>query len=176
MTTYTDTMCPITLSYAHELTHPVAFSTQPSQPYELVPLWKWVLASNRHPLTGRACSLNDIVVLKEGDVDGSRTRITEAMLEGMRVTVQDTLVIVFHTTLVFLPSRHPLTSVCPQEFKKRIHELDQGLSTINESIRNVSRELDTIKIEKLRLELQIKNVRADYCGGRESIKNRCTVC
>ena len=116
MTTYTgtkDALCPITLNRAHELTHPVAFKGHPSQPYELAPLWKWVLASDRHPLTGRACSLNDIVALR-GAREGN-DRVTDAVLEGMQGLVHT------HITLKY-------------EFKQRLHELETELNKMNESI------------------------------------------
>jgi hypothetical protein len=56
--------CPITLSAVHELVHPVAFTHDPTQPYELVPLWTWVMLSDRHPLSGETCFLSDIVALR----------------------------------------------------------------------------------------------------------------
>ena len=84
-----DAACPITLSFVHELLHPVAFASNPLQPYELEPLWKWMLASDhRHPLTSEPCSLSDIVALKCTDED----KCTVAMLEGMWLTLQNTKV------------------------------------------------------------------------------------
>jgi hypothetical protein len=80
-----DTACPITLSAACELRHAVAFAYAPSQPYELAPLWKWVIASDRHPLTGETCFLSDIAALQLpwGDAGAG----TEAELERMRLAI-----------------------------------------------------------------------------------------
>ena len=72
-----DAMCPIALAYVHELAHPVAFASDPSQPYELASLWEWVLASHRHPLTGRVCAVGGIMALD----CGSRARDTAAELK-----------------------------------------------------------------------------------------------
>ncbi len=83
-----DAVCPITLSTISELTHPVAFCAFPAQPYELAPLWKWVLISDRHPLTGKACSLWDIAVLYGHSAGDAR-----AVLDGLRLTISDTQVI-----------------------------------------------------------------------------------
>jgi hypothetical protein len=87
-----DAMCPITLSYVHELAQPVAFASDSSQPYELAPLWKWVLANNRHPLTGRVCAVGDITALRFSDEYCSRARDTSAVLNGMRLTSRKTQV------------------------------------------------------------------------------------
>jgi hypothetical protein len=77
-----DAMCPITLTYVHELRHPVAFASDPSQPYELAPLWEWVLASHRQPLTGQACAVGDIVALDYS----SKARDTAAVLKKAKKT------------------------------------------------------------------------------------------
>ena len=90
-----DAMCPITLDYVHELTRPVAFASDPSQPYELAPLWEWVLASDRHPLTGRVCG--DIVALRFSDEYCNKARDTAVVLEGMRLGAKK--------TQVFFPGR-----------------------------------------------------------------------
>ena len=75
--------CPITLSAVHELAHPVAFASDPAQPYELAPLWTWVLLSDRHPLSGETCFLSDIVALRlPWGVEAADE--AEAMLERMR--------------------------------------------------------------------------------------------
>jgi hypothetical protein len=81
-----DAMCPITLAYVHELTHPVAFASNPAQPYELDPLWEWVLASDRHPLTGRRCTVEDISALWFNDEYGSKARETTAALKKAQKT------------------------------------------------------------------------------------------
>jgi hypothetical protein len=86
-----DAMCPITLAYVHELTHPVAFDSDPSQPYELAPLWEWVLASDRHPLTGRVCVVGSIVALRFGD-DCNKARDTAVELKEMRLGAKKTQV------------------------------------------------------------------------------------
>jgi hypothetical protein len=84
-----DAICPITLSTVSELKHPVAIRADPAQPYELTPLWKWLLISNRHPLTGQTCSLCDIVPLQ---LCGRSGCDTEAVLEGLNLTIVDTQV------------------------------------------------------------------------------------
>jgi len=89
-----DAVCPITLALVCDLTHPVVIISSPSQPYELAPLWKWVLSSGRHPLTGEACSLSDIAALKLPWRE-SGGRDTEAVVEGMRLTIGDTQVLFF---------------------------------------------------------------------------------
>ena len=85
-----DELCPITLVAVRDLAYPVAFTSSPSQPYELAPLWKWVLSSDKHPLTGEACSLSDIAALNLPWRACGRN--TEAALEGMRLTLWDTQV------------------------------------------------------------------------------------
>lgn len=77
-----DAMCPIALAYVHELAHPVAFASDPSQPYELASLWEWVLASHRHPLTGRVCAVGGIMALD----CSSRARDTAAELKKAQKT------------------------------------------------------------------------------------------
>ena len=81
-----DAVCPITLTYVHELTHPVAFTSDTSQPYELAPLWEWVLASHRQPLTGQVCTVGDIRALQFGDAHCSKARDTGAVLKKTRKT------------------------------------------------------------------------------------------
>ena len=83
----------------------MAFASNPLQPYELEPLWKWMLASDhRHPLTGEPCSLSDIVALKCTDED----KCTVAMLEGMWLTLQN--------TKVFFS---PKNLICQREMRKK---------------------------------------------------------
>jgi hypothetical protein len=86
-----DAVCPITLSHVNELAHPVAFRSNAAQPYELAPLWKWVNASGRHPLTGRACHTREIVALRVEACDAGCNRAynSEAVLEGLRLTLQE---------------------------------------------------------------------------------------
>lgn len=93
-----DAACPITLSFVHELSHPVAFASNPSQPYDLVSLCRWVLISDRHPLNGEKCGLDDIVALQvkvfqcSGDGYDRQVHYTQAMLEGMKLTLHNTKV------------------------------------------------------------------------------------
>jgi hypothetical protein len=82
-------MCPITLTHLHELTHPVAFASDLSQPYELIPLWEWILLSKRHPLTGETNSLCDITALELPWNDGQHT---ESMLDELWSKFQETQV------------------------------------------------------------------------------------
>ena len=99
-----DASCPITLSFVHDLAHPVAFASNTSQPYELVPLSKWILTSNRNPMTGEQCTLSDVVALQhvrqcncEEEEECRQVNHTEAMLEGMKLTLQNTKVFFFNS-------------------------------------------------------------------------------
>ena len=80
--------CPITLTAIHELTHPVAFSYDPAQPYELAPLWTWILLSDRHPLSGETCFVSDIAALRL-PWRGEEEETAQAMLSTLRATMWD---------------------------------------------------------------------------------------
>ena len=134
ITAYTgppDAACPITLSYVHDLAHPVAFSSNTSQPYELAPLSKWMLVSNRHPMTGEACTLSDIVVLHvrrcSEEEELRQVDRTEAMLEGMKLTLQNT-----------------------KEFKEEYKEMEEGISKLNRTIYQLTKDLNDVMVEKVK--------------------------
>jgi hypothetical protein len=84
-----DAVCPITLSPIHDLIHPAIIISTPTQPYELESLWKWILLSKRHPLSGETCCLCDIAALELPWNDGQQT---ENLLEEMWTNFQETQV------------------------------------------------------------------------------------
>jgi hypothetical protein len=114
-----DTPCPITLATFTELEHPVALGPYAAQPYELTPLWKWVLTSGRHPLTGQVCAVQDIVVLEdppgEGTTTKQRTDRTEWALNGLWTTLQAT-----------------------QEFKHEVRRIEEELDRLNHTIEQIN--------------------------------------
>jgi hypothetical protein len=81
--------CPITLSPIHELTHAVAFSYDPAQPYELAPLWTWILLSDRHPLSGETCFLSDIAALRLPWQEEEAVGAAQTTLATLRNTMWD---------------------------------------------------------------------------------------
>ena len=102
-----DAMCPITLCFDGDLTHPVAIQPAYNQPYELTALWRWILSTKKHPLLPSiSCSLSDIVTL-----DLSGARMTESVLEVMLQTAPE-----------------------ERDFRDGVSELSDALDRLNRSI------------------------------------------
>ena len=151
-----DAMCPITLTAVQDLTHPVALQPDYSQPYELAALWRWVLSTKKHPLTGNTCSLNSIATL---DLPGAR--MTESVLEGMLQT-----------------------AIEEKEYKDRISELADSLDRLSRSIALVHRDTLDIQTEKLALEQRFQAMQVRFSARRahhhphpkNQQKKYCIVC
>jgi hypothetical protein len=139
-------VCPITLLHVNELRHPVVIRAYPAQPYELTPLWKWVLKHNRHPLTGQPCSLSDIVPLH-----GRSECDTEAVLEGLNLTSMDALVI-----------------------KQDLKEMDENVHRLEEALTRIHREIAYVTGEKVQLKMRLKNMKTEYFGTEQS--SMCVIC
>ena len=147
-----DAVCPITLTAVQDLTHPVALQPDYSQPYELAALWRWVLSTKKHPITGNTCSLNSIATL---DLPGAR--MTESVLEGMLQT-----------------------AIEEKEYKDKISELADSLDRLSRSIALVHRDTLDIHSEKLALEQRFKAMQEERFSARSRHhhhkKKSCIVC
>jgi hypothetical protein len=149
-----DAMCPITLCFVGDLTHPVAIQPAYNQPYELTALWRWILSTKKHPLLPSiSCSLSDIVTL-----DLSGARMTESVLEVMLQTATE-----------------------ERDFRDGVSELSDALDRLNRSIAMVHRDTNDIMTEKLALEHRLEVMQGRFCLNNQKTEKKkrsfwCVVC
>ena len=136
--------CPITLQ---EPSHPVAFASLESQPYELHALCDWLELSCRNPLTGRVACVGDLVPLGSDE----QRRVGAEMLE-----------------------RRSLTIVENQAFRNEVKEIKDDLDQMNATLSDLGKEIAALLGEKARLEAKLNFLNDQYLK-RNKNTNMCLV-